>query len=329
MEFRTRLDFPPSYEKVSHKDRIFLVGSCFSQHIGARLHQAGFTVCDNPFGTVYQPLAIEKQIRMLMQQYTVREEDFIESQGNFVHPDFHSSLSASDAKSVADKINGVLHTYQPILHKSNWIFITLGTALAYVWHKTGNIVANCHKLPAGEFTRKYISIEEITSQMGSLFEELAAVQPSARIVLTVSPVRHTKEGICANARSKARLIEAAHSLTEIYPRVSYFPAYEWMTDDLRDYRFYQDDMIHPSDMAIAYIWEHFQNTFMDRQTRQLSDEATAVFRASLHRPLHSENKNFREFCQLQIRKIHQLKTTHPEVNLTEAEHHFLSHLSID
>jgi len=228
MEFRTRLDFSPSKEKVSHKDRIFLLGSCFSQHIGSRLKQAGFTVCTAPFGTVYQPLAIVKQIRMLLEGTMIHQEELINSQGNFVHPDFHSSISASDAESASEKINGLLRTYKPRLIESGWIFITLGTALAYEWHQTGKIVANCHKLPSSEFTRKYISIEEITMQMGSLFEAMAAIQPSVRIVLTVSPVRHTKEGIPANARSKARLLEAAHLLTEQHPMVSYFPAYEWI-----------------------------------------------------------------------------------------------------
>jgi hypothetical protein len=244
----------------------------------------------------------------------------------YVHPDFHSSLSGVSREEAYLQINQKIASLHNPLKESEWLFLTLGTAMGYIWHETGQIVGNCHKMPAKQFSKKLFSIEDITR---SLHQELLLLQelnPKLQVVLTVSPVRHIREGMPENQRSKARLIEAAHQLTEQLSFAFYLPVYEWFIDDLRDYRFYSEDMVHPSETAIAYIWEQFQHCFMDTKTRQLADEVSRLHQASQHRPMHGISPEFIEFCRTRVQKIDELRQSCAHLQLGGVEAYFKAFL---
>ncbi len=326
MLFRTEFSIPPSNKKISHKDTIFLMGSCFSQHIGQKLTEAGFHAWINPFGTVYNPVSISRQLSMLLQQQTVDVNQFVFSQELYVHPDFHSSVGKSSADETSENIQQITCDMHEKICTTDWLILTLGTAMAYVWHKTGEVVANCHKLPATEFTKTRVAIDDMFIALNQVITRLRTSNPKMKVVVTVSPVRHTREGMPENARSKARLLEVAHLLTEAASDVFYFPSYEWMMDDLRDYRFYGTDMIHPSEQAVDYLWHHFQQCFMDTPTQQIAKRASEIRQSANHRPIHPQTASFRQFCQTQMKKITDLEAICPEIKLQGPREHFASFL---
>lgn len=326
MIFRTEFSIPPSEQKISHKDTIFLLGSCFSEAVGVKLKNSGFNALSNPFGTVYNPVSIARQLSMIMTRERINPDQFVLSQGLWVHPDFHSSMGQTTAEKAAERINAVLaHMHEKISH-TGWLILTTGTALGYVWQQTGQVVANCHKLPADAFTKRYLQVDEMVSSLQQSITQIKAINPTIKIVLTVSPVRHTREGMIENTRSKARLIETAHQLANAMPDIAYFPSFELVMDDLRDYRFYEPDMIHPNGQAVDYIWQHFKHCFMDKDSQHIANQASALNQAANHKPFNPETPAFKEFCQIQLSKIATLERSCPSINLENAKNHFSSFL---
>ena len=288
--FRTELNIPRSKFQITHQDEILLIGSCFSQNIGLLLQEHKFVSNQNPYGTIFHPVAMAKILELCICQTLVTKDEFVHAQGVYLHPNFHSNLGDTSLENAVSKTNEVIQTIHEYLKNVKYIFITFGTSIGYRLKSNNEIVANCHKLPANLFIRESVTLENNLFALIQTFELLKNCNSNAKIILTVSPVRHIKDGIIENSKSKATLLSMSHALTEMYQNVSYFPAYEWMIDDLRDYRFYSKDMIHPNEQAIEYIWEKFSNHFFDQTTKDINIKIERINKAINHKPFNANTK---------------------------------------
>ena len=286
MILRTELSIPPSANKMEHLDEIMTFGSCFSHHIGHRLQKYKFKCICNPFGTVFNPISISRLIRYVCLNHQVDTTSLLKSQGLWVHPDFHSMLSHSDQKTAAENINNKIANIHSQLKTLKHLFITLGTSWAYKQKSNDQIVTNCHKIAASSFIKVNIGIDEGFQALSDAFETLRKINPNLLIIITVSPVRHIKDGIVENSLSKARLHAISEKLLTKFENVTYFPAYEWMIDDLRDYRYYEADMIHPNPIAIDYIWGKFADYYFTENIKQLNKKIDSILQAAQHKPFN-------------------------------------------
>ncbi|WP_420578069.1 GSCFA domain-containing protein [Ekhidna sp.] len=294
--FKLNFDIPESKEKIHIKDQILLIGSCFSDEMGRKLIQSKLKALDNPFGTIYNPYSIFKLL-----QHKSHVDDVIESQGIYYHWDAHGSISGlSDMEVTLHFEQSVIET-QTFLKKSNWLIITLGTSIIYEWNN--KIVANCHKIPQSKFTKRFLNQQEIIEQFAQLHSSLSQ---NINIIFTISPVRHIRDGLIENNRSKAILIDAIHQIVRSYENVQYFPSYEILIDELRDYRFYDRDMIHPNSQAIDYIWNIFSETYFDKETNDFLKEWSKVKAAIDHRPFQPDSESHQKFLRSTLEKLKSL-----------------------
>lgn len=250
MKFRTEIDIAPLHTRIGYENRTLALGSCFAEQIGVRLARAKFRVTVNPTGILFNPLSIVEALRSY--PTPVGREELHCDGGRWFHFGFHGDFAAPTADEALQRMNAARQAGAEALDTADRVVLTLGTA--WVYERGGEVVANCHRQPAAQFMRRRLTVEEVTEALAAAIEGPLA---GREIILTVSPVRHLGDGLAGNAASKATLRLAAEQLTERYASVSYFPAYEILTDDLRDYRFYADDLVHPSPQAVAYIWEKF------------------------------------------------------------------------
>lgn len=255
MEFRTKVELPAKGPKIQHTDRLMIWGSCFSEHIGNLLAEHKFSCDVNPFGVLYNPMSIATSIQCLLKKALYREKDLREEQGIWYSLMHHSTFSSHKEEDCLQKINQRIAQGHEHLNQADWIIFTWGSSFVYTWKENGEIVGNCHKLPSRLFERKMVSADEITAIYLPLLQELKAVRPNLQCLFTVSPIRHLKDGLHGNQLSKANLLIAIDQICRQMDFCHYFPSYEIMIDELRDYRFYADDMMHPSPLATQYIWE--------------------------------------------------------------------------
>jgi hypothetical protein len=307
MDFRTALQIAPTSIQISHQDSILLLGSCFSQNIGERLQKYKFNCISNPFGTIFNPISISKLVGYACKNQPVTEDELKFSQGVYVHPDFHSLLSDVNANLALEKINHSIESTHHYIKKCTHLFITLGTAIAYKMKTTGQIVANCHKLPASSFQKVDISINDGQEALEKMITQIREINLNVHIVFTVSPVRHIKDGIIENTKSKARLLCMIDEISRHVEDVSYFPAYDIMMDDLRDYRFYEADMIHPNAIAIDYIWEKFSGHYFTNDTISLNKQIHKIQMASHHRPFNPQSEQHQSFIRQTLSEINAIK----------------------
>ena len=310
MDFRTALHIPPSSIQISHQDDILLLGSCFSQNIGERLQKYKFNCISNPFGTIFNPISISKLISYVCKNQPVTEDALIFSQGVYVHPDFHSMLSDVNAQVTLEKINHALASTHRYIKECTHLFFTLGTAIAYKMNTTDQIVANCHKLPSSSFQKVDISISNGQEALEKMINQIKEINAKVHIIFTVSPVRHIKDGIVENTKSKARLLCMIDEINRYDEGVSYFPAYDIMMDDLRDYRFYEADMIHPNAIAIDYIWEKFSGHYFTNETLTLNTQIHKIQSASHHRPFNPQSEQHQSFVRQTLSQIDAIKKLH-------------------
>lgn len=312
MEFRTLVELPKKELTISYSDQILLLGSCFAENIGNLLVKNKFNCEVNPFGVLYNPLSIGNALQCLDDKKTFTEKDLFEYKGlyhSFMH---HGSFSASSADECLNNINNRMQSATAQFPKLNYLLITFGTAYVYEYKQTGMVVANCHKLPDSAFTRRLLSVEQIVDTYVSLITGLLKKNADVRILFSVSPIRHVKDGMHRNQLSKATLLLAIDQLKEAFPRnVFYFPSYELVMDELRDYRFYADDMLHPSSVAVNYLWEVFDNCYFSRETRQIMKEWGQISKALQHKPFHPESEHYKSFLIQIVLKINQLKEKCP------------------
>lgn len=299
--FSTQIDIPHSTVEITYNDRILTLGSCFAENIGTKLQEACFLTFINPFGVMYNPMSVAQGIRYLLSEKEFTATDLFQS-GSLWNSLAHSStFSATTADEALQKINSRLLAARYFLHETNVMMITLGTAWVFELVDTRKIVSNCHKLPASRFTRRRLSVDEIINEFTEVFGFLRNSYPGLKFIFTVSPIRHWKDGAHENTVSKSTLHLAVDALEKQFDFVHYFPAYEIMMDELRDYRFYASDMLHPSDVAVDYIWQRFGDTYFSSETLNLKKELERLHADLNHRPLHPETEEYRLF-QLSVEK---------------------------
>jgi hypothetical protein len=315
MKLRTELHLPPSPLTIDHGDKIITIGSCFSHEIGERLQYHGFELLSSPFGTVYNPYSI---LQLLRYTLGLEEVDFRraqEYQGVWSHPDFHSSFNTLNFETLKSRILDVIIRCRTFMQQTKHLFITLGTSIVYQEKTSNHIVSNCHKLPAAQFVKTELSHAACTDYLNQIITLLQQNTSVLNIIFTISPVRHIKDGLIENSRSKSRLIIAVADLIFTHKNTHYFPAYEWVIDDLRDYRFYSDDLIHPSSQAVDYIWQKFEEYYFTNDTRQNALEVAEVRRAMAHRPFNTNSTQHQLFIEKTHHKIEILKSKFPWLDL--------------
>lgn len=295
MQFTTPVIIPPAPFAISYSDVVMSMGSCFSDNIGRCMQNAFFPIEVNPWGILFNPASIALALHRVLDGAPYVENDLVFANGLWHSPEHHGSFSCPNAEETLRLVNDTLQTMQTHLKKTNRLLLTFGSA--WVYERNGRVVANCHKLPSQQFVRRRMGVEEIVQQYTILIQRLLALQPSLKIVFTVSPIRHLKDGLHENQLSKATLLMAVEELCEKFTNVTYFPAYEIVVDELRDYRFYAEDMAHPSAQVVQYIWEKFCATYMDDSTRTLVEQAEGIRRKLNHRPLYPNSPQAEEFHQ--------------------------------
>ena len=311
MEFRTTIDIPVSSIRISHQSHLMMFGSCFAQNIGQALAKGKFDVNINPFGILYNPLSVSNVIRRIIKASMFSEDNLQLHNGiysSFVH---HGDFSALTPKDALDKINTSLRSAVESLHRMDTLIVTFGTAYAYKLKTTGEVVSNCHKFPASDFCRYRLSVDEIVDDWSSLIAELKEINPLLNVLFTVSPIRHWKDGAHENQLSKSTLLLAIDELNKKNEVVHYFPSYEIVMDELRDYRFYADDMIHPSRTAIEYIWDVFSVTYFDEKTRAIIRLWQGIRQALEHRPFNQKSEGHKQFLRQTLLKLEAFQNNYP------------------
>jgi hypothetical protein len=297
MEFRTPVPVSPSAHQITLRTPVLAVGSCFAEVMGEKLAAHKFNVLVNPFGVIFNPVSLAGLLGKALAGAPADREGLVSTREGWRHYDFHSRLGAPDAEALLAQTDAALHATGRFLGDAGWLLLTLGTAFAYRRRDNGAVVANCHKVPNTAFTKELLPLETIVFALDDVLSRLAGRHPHLRVLLTVSPVRHTRDTLPLNAVSKSLLRVACHALAEKHRHVEYFPAYEIMLDDLRDYRFYKPDMIHPSEVAEAYIWQKLAEAYFDEQTLRFTREWAKLRQALSHRPLHPHGEAHRNFLR--------------------------------
>lgn len=290
MKLRTELNPERFPFQFSHQDKLMLIGSCFSEHVADRLEYFKYEVNRGAHGIVFHPEAISNAIKHIISGVVYTDKDLIESQGKWCSLYHHGAFSHSNKELVLENINTNLNTAHGFLKSASLLVVTFGTAMGYEHKQRAEIVANCHKLPQQDFNKKLSHLSELTAIWNETIEALKAFNPTLKIVFTISPVRHLKEGFVENQRSKARLQLLCEEICDRDNGVFYFPSYELMMDDLRDYRFYAIDMIHPSEQAILYIQEHFFNSIFSEKSIDACQKLLPVLQRLHHRSLHETSE---------------------------------------
>ena len=307
MEFYTQLTYPKPLFQFSYQDPVLLLGSCFVENIGTRMTDLKFQTDVNPFGTLYNPASISHAIRRLIEPEPYREKDLFSANGLFHSFDHHSRFSALSVETCLDQINTRLDASACFFRRCRRLIITWGTSWVYRLKETGAIVGNCHKLPERNFVRQRLSVPDIVDDWKALLGELLHINPELKVLFTVSPIRHWKDGAHGNQLSKATLLLALDELNQLFPEeTAYFPSYEIMMDELRDYRFYADDMLHPSAQAIEYIWEQFVAHLVDAESQAVLKSCQEIQKAIAHKPFNPESEAYRQFILQTLLKIDRL-----------------------
>lgn len=313
--FRTEVTPDQPAWEITHSGALMMMGSCFAEHIGNKMIERLFKVDLNPFGVLFNPVSIAGGIQRMItaQEYTV--EDLFFYQGLWHSFDHHSRFSGTDPLEVLDGINKRLRNSSANLRQIKSIFITFGSARVYHYSKTGRVVSNCHKVPAGEFQNQLLRVGDIVRLYTRIFQELWHFNPDLNIVLTVSPVRYWKDGPNGNQVSKATLLLAVSEMVKDFDSISYFPAYEIFMDDLRDYRFYGQDMLHPGQSGIDYTWDKFSGCYYSDETRNIIARIEKIIKAKSHIPRNPETEAYRKFQKQLEEKIQSLKSDYPNLTL--------------
>jgi len=285
MKFRTEINVFPSDFKITHACRIAMQGSCFAENMALKFRNAGFSIDSNPFGIAYNPLSLSQNLNRLLDNSAFKENELIKDKDLYHSFSHHSRFSGADVNEVLSGINSRMEQSLSFLRTANLLIITFGTAYVYRLQSNGNVVSNCHKLSAKFFSYKRLTIDEIVREWNDLIVCLQRFNPSLKILFTVSPIRHWKNGAHENQLSKSILLLSVDELVRNHSHCFYFPAYEILLDDLRDYRFYAEDMFHPSSQAIDYVWDKFTEVWFDDETSKKAHEFEKIHQALNHVPI--------------------------------------------
>jgi hypothetical protein len=296
MEFRTTVGTGENHGWLHHSDNVMLLGSCFSDNIGAKMRGAFIRATVNPMGTLYNPMSIARGVQRLITGEPVAGQTLFMQGGVWNSFDFHSRHSLPDKQATIDHMNSRIEQGHQALRQAQLLTITLGTAIVYRLKATGEVVANCHKVPQHEFERTMATVPAMVQELDTMLNALHAFNPDLHVIFTVSPIRHVADGLDTNSLSKALLRVAIHEVMARHrDYCDYFPAYEIMLDDLRDYRFYSSDMVHPSDVAVEYIWQAFQATYLDDRSALAVSRCERVHKRLQHRPMSASRETIERF----------------------------------
>lgn len=317
------LDIPiPRLEHgVDYYSRILLLGSCFASNVGERFKQARFDVDVNPFGVLFNPYSVLDSMERIVQRKHFTSSDFFESDGRYLSLSLHSDHSYPDVETALRQVNGLVDTLHEKAKEFTHVFYTFGTAEVFCYLPTGEICANCHKISQKHFSKERMTAEEIAGMARRVEALLRTINPDVMVIYTVSPVRYLSEGALGNSASKGTLFCAIEELTDGKKNV-YLPAYEVVMDELRDYRFFGDDMVHPNALAVEYLWQKIGSVLFSADTRRTIEQVMAIVRDAAHRPFNPEGEQYRRFCRSALDKIAALRACYPRMDFSREERFF-------
>ncbi|SCB74252.1 GSCFA family protein [Chitinophaga costaii] len=322
MNFRLTFPVAPLSPSLRYSDRFLLLGSCFAEEIGDLLQQHKFQVLQNPHGILYNPLSITQALQSYLDGKVYTADDLFQQDDLWHSWAHHSRFSAATPEAALDKINVAQQAAIHRIENADWLIITLGTAFGYQLRESGRLVANCHKAPAHTFNKKLLSVEEIITSLDNVMHRLFFRNRQVRILFTVSPVRHVRDGVVENNLSKAILLQAVHHMVHKFERLHYFPAYELVIDDLRDYRFYKEDLVHPNEMAVQYVWEQFCKYALAPAELALLHAVQELRQAAAHRPFNPATPQHQQFLARYAQKTGALQAAHPFLDLSSEAAYF-------
>ena len=317
MDFRTHVEIPKPGFQISHQSKIQMLGSCFTETIGEKLQHNKFKADINPFGIIYNPMSVFQSLEMLLsgKQFLENELEFYNNLWfSYYH---HSDFSCPGKDQCLEKINKRLIQSREILKSSDILKITFGTSWVFRHKKSDKVVSNCHKIPASEFIRHRVTTDEIVSVYDDLIRRISSLNPGLQIVFTISPVRHWKDGAHGNQLSKSLILLAVDKLVQMFGHCYYFPSYEIILDELRDYRFYAEDMLHVNETGTNYVWQRFLDTFCASETLDLIKKTKEILQAKIHRPNNANSKEYCEFLKKNLKKALELKEKYPYLDLSD------------
>jgi len=311
MNLQTKISLQSPGRQIHYDSEMIMIGSCFAQNIGSKFEYYKFRNVINPFGILFHPKAIETFLWMATQDETYTKTDVFKYNEQWHCFDAHSSLSNGDSDALVTELNDKLSSTKQSIGRASHIFITLGTSWVYRLKEMDMIVANCHKIPQKEFAKELLSIGHITQCLQNCIHLIRGINQKAKIAFTVSPVRHAKDGFVENTRSKSHLIAAIHNTIESDKELAYFPAYELMMDELRDYRFYDIDMLHPNELAVQYLWERFSEVWITETARKTMKQVEEIQKGLHHIPFNRNSKQHNLFLEKLYQKTNTLKEKYP------------------
>ncbi len=323
MDFRTIIEPAKSLHSLTHKSGILMMGSCFTENIGEKLQNLKFQIDVNPFGALFNPISVAKGLERIFDGKPFEENELFNYNDCWHSFSHHSRFSMPNKTDCLKRINERFTYTSEKIKNTDCLILTFGTAFTFYKIEDNEPVSNCHKLPAKNFNRKLLDVESIVAVYKKLFENLKKSNSNLKIILTISPVRHLSNGAHENQISKSILLLAVNELCQL-GYAEYFPAYEIVLDDLRDYRFYKPDMMHPSEEAVSYIFEKFSESYFTEETKQLNSEIESILNVCNHKPFNSKSESFKKFCQQTLEKISSLHKCSPYLDFTH-EIKYLKH----
>ncbi|WP_295337713.1 GSCFA domain-containing protein [Flavobacterium sp.] len=311
MHFTTKVPVKSYEYPINYSSKLLLLGSCFAENIGEKFDYFKFQTTTNPFGIIFNPVSIEKLVKRAVNRKVFTDADVFFHNDLWHSYDVHSGCSHSDKEILLKQLNAAVEVMYRQIVEASHILITYGTSWVYRLKATNEIVANCHKVPQNEFTKEILSPETTAQSIQNTMNLIRQINPEVMFIFTISPVRHTKDGFPENQRSKAHLIAAVHATVLDNTKSNYFPSYEIMMDELRDYRFYADDMLHPSQKAIDYIWIRFFENYINADCFDIMQEVCNIQKGLAHRPFNPETKQHQHFLETINQKIIRLQSQFP------------------
>jgi hypothetical protein len=317
MQFQIPIHIKKLDPPITYRDKILLIGSCFTEHIGDHLADHKFKVLQNPNGILFDPLSVCRSLHSYIQNKRYIADDLFELNEAWHSWEHHSRFSGMNKNEVVEKINASQNTAHDFLKQADWLIITLGSSFVYKLNANTRAVANCHKAPAQDFEKHMLSVNETVDALQKVLDELKRFNPKLKTIFTISPVRHIRDGVVENNRSKARLIESVHQLVEKNDQLYYFPAYEIVIDVLRDHRFYDIDLVHPNYAATSYVLEQFAEYCLNDEAKQLKEELHKILVARNHKPFNPTSSQHKQFLKTFYEKTKLLQEKYSFLELTE------------
>ena len=307
MNFRTEIKILKSEFDINYSSNIFFIGSCFSDNIGNYFKKYKFKTLINPYGVLYNPKSVFNTLNFIIDNKTFDKTDLLNFNDKWISLNHHGSFSDYNLNTSLEKINSETSKSNDFIQKTNFLFITFGTSWVYRYNETKKIVANCHKIPAKKFTRELLTVEQIVNDYKNLIQKITKLNHNIKIIFTVSPIRHLKDGLHQNQISKSILFVAINELNKTFENTFYFPSYEIINDDLRDYRFYKNDLTHLTDFAINYIWEKISKKYFKQNTKNKINEIDKILKAVNHKPYNKNSIEYKKFISDILQKIENIE----------------------